>query len=204
VLYPVAIRGQQIVGRNGILQGPAGTFVPLEGEIAGTNGVQQVGTGPSGAAVWTGTQASEVNLNAFLPTGILGSYAESIDDNGDVFGQGRGNGINHPLEWIPHRVPGDANFDGSVTFDDLVTLAQHFGQSGGYIYGDFNLDGQVDFADLLVLAQNYGQTLTPAQMARLDPAFAADVQSAFSHVPEPGLGIMLVIGCAMLVRRRRP
>ena len=68
---------------------------------------------------------------------------------------------------------GDANFDGKVNFNDLLVLAQHYGQPGSWVDGDFNADGAVGFDDLLLLAQNYGHTLTAA---------GAD---ASSPVPEP-------------------
>lgn len=54
---------------------------------------------------------------------------------------------------------GDANGDGAVDFNDLVVLAQNYGQSGKtFSQGNFNYDadGKVDFDDLVILAQNYG------------------------------------------------
>jgi hypothetical protein len=59
---------------------------------------------------------------------------------------------------------GDANFDRQVNFDDLLIVAQHYGQptSRGYADGNFSGSvigsGNIDFDDLLLLAQNYGQT----------------------------------------------
>ena len=57
---------------------------------------------------------------------------------------------------------GDVNHDGMTDFADLLTLAQHYSQSGGYGDGDLNGDGRVDFSDLLVLAQGYGHALSQA------------------------------------------
>lgn len=57
---------------------------------------------------------------------------------------------------------GDANRDRVVNFDDLLLLAQNYGQSGkSFSGGNFNYstDGRVDFDDLLLLAQRYGQTV---------------------------------------------
>jgi len=70
---------------------------------------------------------------------------------------------------------GDANLDGSVNFADLVSVAQHYGQTSmNWDQGDFNYDGSVNFADLVALAQNYGATETAAVAANasLDPATA--------------------------------
>jgi len=62
------------------------------------------------------------------------------------------------------QIPGDANHDGKVDFNDLLVLAQHYGLKTGQTYenGDFNADGGVGFDDLLILAQNYGRTSAAA------------------------------------------
>jgi hypothetical protein len=78
-------------------------------------------------------------------------------------------------------LPGDANHDGAVNFDDMVTLAQNY-NAGGKTFktGDFNYDGRADFNDLVILAQNYGSSLTvsvggstTAAGPALAPVFAA-------------------------------
>ena len=56
-----------------------------------------------------------------------------------------------------------------MDFTYLLTLAQHYGQSGTFAQGDVNGDGQVGFSDLLLIAQNYGHTL-PAATAADAPA----------------------------------
>ena len=87
-------------------------------------------------------------------------------------------------------LPGDANADGSVGFDDLLILAQHYGLLKGATLqqGDFNADGKVDFSDLLILAQHYG-----------DHSGAATVAPA----PEPTAAALLCVGALALLRRRR-
>lgn len=95
-------------------------------------------------------------------------------------------------EFRATTVPGDANHDNTVNFADLLTLAQHYGQSNAaWENGDFNFDGTVNFADLLALAQNYGTSVS------FDPP-----EAAISAVPEPTLILPL---CALvpLLRRRR-
>lgn len=100
---------------------------------------------------------------------------------------------------------GDANLDGKVDFNDLLTLAQNYGGTGLlWQNGDFTADGNVDFNDLLVLAQNYGQGLTTAQLAELPASFRADAERAFAEVPEPGtLTLAASVGLLLLGRRRR-
>lgn len=56
-------------------------------------------------------------------------------------------------------IPGDINQSRSVTFDDLLIIAQHYGQPGSFVQGDINYSGAIDFDDLLLMAQNYGQSL---------------------------------------------
>ena len=87
---------------------------------------------------------------------------------------------------------GDANFDGRVGFDDLLILAQHYGQAGSWVDGDFNADGVVNFSDLLLLAQNYGQSLT-----------STAAPAAVSPVPEPASLGFLALGSLLSLSRRR-
>jgi hypothetical protein len=100
--------------------------------------------------------------------------------------------------------PGDANFDGTVDFNDLVALAQHYNTSGGLTWGegDFTFDGRVDFEDLVQLAQNYNTSERAA--AALPGAFEADFAKAMAEAPEPGVvGIVAVAMMLGASRRRR-
>lgn len=72
-------------------------------------------------------------------------------------------------------LPGDANRDRTVNFDDLLILAQNYGQSGRtYSQGnvDLSADGVVGFDDLLLVAQNYGVNLFSTTAIRQQPAVA--------------------------------
>jgi len=101
-------------------------------------------------------------------------------------------------------IPGDVNGDGSVGFDDLITLARNYGRSGTLAQGDLNNDGSIGFDDLVILARHYGQYLTAAQLGQFPPAFQADVERAFAQVPEPATAASLAIfGAALLLRCRR-
>lgn len=72
---------------------------------------------------------------------------------------------------------GDVNRDRSVSFADLVAVAQHYGQSGqSYATGDLDGDGKVAFSDLVAVAQNYGKSIAP-------PAQAAPVPLALPILP---------------------
>ncbi len=83
-------------------------------------------------------------------------------------------------------VSGDATLDGIVNFDDLLILAQNYGQSGpnfDWKRGNFDGNTSVNFDDLLALAQHYGQSALQPSTTRSD--FAADWALAQALVPEP-------------------
>jgi hypothetical protein len=66
-------------------------------------------------------------------------------------------GVSTIAPMVVSPVPGDANRDGFVNFQDLLIVAQNFGKTNAqWAIGDFNSDLKVDFADLLLLAQHYG------------------------------------------------
>ncbi len=94
-------------------------------------------------------------------------------------------------------LPGDANLDGIVSFDDLLALAQHY-ESGlveGWSTGDFTGNGVASFDDLLIVAQHYtGGAITGS--------FDGDWALARSLVPEPTIGAIAACGLALAGRRR--
>lgn len=150
-------------------------------------------------------QASNQNLNTFLnnqlaPHGIPNitlTIVPGIGHDGKrMFETGLG------LEFINDHfasiLPGDANLDESVSFDDLLLLAQHYGRSAdaSWLEGDFDGNGAVDFEDLLALAQNYSGSSVTASAS-----FDTDWRLARSLVPEPALAAAALAGAAP--RRRR-
>lgn len=99
-----------------------------------------------------------------------------------------------PRDWLRSLVPasGDANFDGQVNFNDLITVSQNYGQLGTWSSGDFTGDGVTNFEDLVSLSQNY----------KGDAAQFAMVRSML--VPEPASLLATLAMASLLRRRRRP
>lgn len=90
-------------------------------------------------------------------------------------------------------VAGDANIDGSITFDDLLIMAQNYDRAGEvtWLSGDFDRNNRVSFSDLLLAAQNY-----PAA------SFQSDWAMALSIAPEPASALGLLLSPAIARRRR--
>lgn len=85
-------------------------------------------------------------------------------------------------------VDGDANFDGTVNFDDLLQLMQHYEHAGTWSDGDFTGDNLVSFDDILLLGQHY-----------VGPE--SDLDLLMAMVPEPGS--LTFIAPLLMGRRRR-
>jgi hypothetical protein len=106
----------------------------------------------------------------------------------------------HPLAGVAG--PGDVDGDGEVGFDDLLTLAQNYNQTGWFWgTGDLNADGAVEFNDLLILAQNYSSGAARLQHDLLSLG-NPDLAHAASLVPEPAT-LGAVIGAGLMLMRRR-
>jgi hypothetical protein len=108
---------------------------------------------------------------------------------------------------VTERLLGDATLDGTVDFNDLVSLARNYdtapaGVDDPWMAGDFTGDGLVDFSDLVLLAQHYNPTV-PGTLPAGPVGFSADAAAAFASVPEPGTAVVAAVGTAAILRRRR-
>jgi hypothetical protein len=87
---------------------------------------------------------------------VKGTYTLSAFNAG--IADHAGNLLTGGISYLFNYLPGDANNDGTVGFDDLLILAQNYGRTSSALWteGDFNYDGRIDFDDLLIVAQGYG------------------------------------------------
>lgn len=93
------------------------------------------------------------------------------------------------VETLKSTFFGDADLNGTVAFNDFLTLSGNFGQPGGWSAGDFNGNKEIDFADFLMLSSNFG---------------APQAAAAAVSVPEP-IGLSATVGFALagLALRKR-
>jgi len=124
------------------------------------------GTGPGQLGLSPGTHTVELQI------AVTNEYGVTTLDWG-----------RSELLVLAELLNGDANVDGVVGIADLVVLADHYGQSGGWKQGDFNADNLVGIADLCALADHYGQV-------------------AGGTVPEPTC-LALVLSTGLMLLRRR-
>jgi hypothetical protein len=155
----------------------------------------------SGSASLAGTLATS-NISGYSAANLYHYKVMTFGSRTGVFtsytGTNAGNGLVYAPVYIDKdltlvaTLPGDANVDSKVDFNDLVALAQDYNTIfsattdnwwGG---GDFNYDGKVDFSDLVLLAQHYNGSITPAP-ADLPARVAGDWGAALAgaSVPEP-------------------
>lgn len=112
-------------------------------------------------------------------------------------------GIDSTTVLIRSTLKGDASLNGTVAFEDLVSLAQNYnGTNKVWSQGDFDYDGDADFEDLVALAQNYNGTVSINDVQdAFGAGFASDFQLASALVPEPTT--LAALGMTTLLLRRR-
>ena len=174
----------------------------LGGQYGSTNAVALPADGHWHAVTF---DLSSAGMTAVSPTDTLANVMGSVSEfrflsaaggpsqHGDVIASTLG------VDQIRGTtIPGDANHDNVVNFNDLLTLAQHYGMSNAHWEdGDFNFDGMVNFNDLLSLAQNYGSSVSFSPPA-----------AAVAAVPEPAmvlpLTVLTLLASARFTRRPSP
>lgn len=106
--------------------------------------------------------------------------------------------------FITAALPGDANIDGVVNFDDLLLVVQNYELGGTQTWqsGDINGSGVVNFDDLLLVAQFYDASVLSAALTESTGRhFESDLALAQMLVPEPTS--LVPASFCLLARRRR-
>jgi hypothetical protein len=158
------------------------------------------------AGAWNGNNG--IGSSLANNNGKAIGYAEATDMGSPATFLGVG--IDSTAVLIRYTINGDATLDGSVSFDDLLRVAQNYDAVvSGKVWsnGDFTYDGLVNFDDLLALAQQYNQTLltsgeTESLVDLAGAGFVSDWVLARGLVPEPASLSLLAIGLAVGRRRR--
>ncbi|HEY7118959.1 MAG TPA: autotransporter-associated beta strand repeat-containing protein [Tepidisphaeraceae bacterium] len=198
-----------------------GAHTTLEVQIGGrTPGVNQDQLAVAAAANLAGTLAIS-NAPGFVSPNLYHYKVMSFASRSGMFttytGTDAGNGLlyapiytNTDLTLIA-TLPGDANVDAGVDFNDLVALAQSYNTDvsattdNWWQHGDFTYDGKVDFNDLVLLAQHYNTSISPAP-ADLPESITADWRAALAaaaNVPEPSCGMLILMAIGAASRRSR-
>ncbi|MGC4032247.1 MAG: PEP-CTERM sorting domain-containing protein [Tepidisphaeraceae bacterium] len=102
-------------------------------------------------------------------------------------------------------LPGDADLNGTVNFNDFLALQASFGNAGtSFQLGNFNGDANTDFNDFLALQSNFGQSVGgTAATAATAEEFAALSAFATAHaVPEPASVTLFVTATGGVILRR--
>jgi len=179
-------------------QSNAGQFVvEIGGDTAGTSYDQLV---VDQHALLNGTLDIAL-LNTFLPDYFDEFVILTADTRSGEFDTVTGALVNPDMILAPlydHNgnvgvtliaaLPGDANLDGTVNGDDLLTWQANLFSGDEFIQGDFNLDGSVNGDDLLIWQAHLFDTVPI-------PATAP--------IPEPGTAVLLLSLVLGMTTRRR-
>jgi len=106
--------------------------------------------------------------------------------------------IKKPIVTVSTRALGDANGDYRVDELDAKLMAANWGQSGDWLDGDVNGDGKVNAVDATIIAAQWGQDLLDPQTNEFSKTGIQPIT-----VPEPSVLVVLLIGAAMLLVRRK-
>ena len=160
---------------------------------AGQSGGAGIGTltgSPANAGIAYGTAGALLGITG---TQIVTWHSLAVDPNAIL---------------MQYTISGDADIDGTVNLNDLIRLANHYGQTSGATWadGDFDYDGAVNLNDLIRLANQYGSQLG-AEPVAMD--FVADLQATMggtvapASVPEPAALGSIAAATLLLLNRRR-
>jgi len=154
--------------------------------VQGYNGGSWTGNGiTSSAAAAAVSSAHKTAIGVVEATDVFTTFPATFV----------GKSVDNTSVLVRYTYAGDSNVDGKVDLTDFTFLAANFNKSGGatWLQGDYNYDGNVNLTDFTFLASNFNQAFTA-------PSGAAGLGSL---VPEPGSLMLLGLGAANVLGRRR-
>lgn len=144
---------------------------------------------------WTGIGINS-STAAMNPSLLSVGYADGNKDAGTAAGP------NQVL--VKYTLAGDANLDGLVNFQDLVTVVQNFNKGGtDWAHGNFGYGPSTSFNDLVAVVQNFNKVLPPAGNSDELPAGTIQIESDAVPLPESSI-LAPAMAAAALFRRKRP
>jgi hypothetical protein len=153
---------------------------------------------------WTGNGLTSSVAAASAGREAL-AYGESSDLLSPTGGTLKGQAVDGTAVLVQYALAGDANLDGAVTKDDLMTVTHHMNDANAaWRQGDFDYDGRVGSGDLLILLRNYRGPRSGDAAGSVTMDAGAAAAFAQAAVPEPGAVSIVGLGVAMLAGRRRP
>jgi hypothetical protein len=196
----VSFQGNGLINLNGALQ--VNYAAPANDPVAAVLAALNSGYN-SGA--WNGTAgiiSTSVAAAPGTPVVSIG-YADGNTDPGSAAA------ANQLL--IKFTLAGDADLNGVVNFNDLVTVVQNFNKANtDWAHGNFTYGASTNFQDLVDVVQNFNQ-LAPAPTGTaleigattisLSPS--TQIQSTDVQLPEPAAIGTLSLGAVTLLKRRR-
>ena len=200
--------------KGGTLSVPQTTNV-----LSNAGGVDLSDSGGTLAVTYTGASPA-ASMDALLTTSSASTFANDQIRSSDL-AAGHTIGLSDDgagTVRVRVTLPGDADLNGSVDFNDFLKLQNGFGNAGTrFDQGDFNYDGVTDFNDFLALQNNFGQSISGAAVAVSKSQIAAMTAVAVSKsqiaamtafaaaggVPEPAGLAMIGIAAAGMLRHRR-
>jgi hypothetical protein len=156
--------------------------------------------------LWTGTSTltGVITSSAAQTTGGP-SLAIGINDGNTDIGAAAPNTI-----VLKYTLLGDANLDGLVNFNDLVTVVQNFNKAGtDWATGNFLFGPSTNFNDLVAVVQNFNKVLTPAGSSGEtlggggSIGLFGSVTTDVPPLPEPTSLTLMGVGAAGLLARRK-
>jgi hypothetical protein len=153
-------------------------------DYAGTSpitSVQNLIRSASNGGLWNGTTGITSTSAASVNPKNKGLGAMEASDYKSIYGANatfHGQAIDTTAVLVKYTYYGDANFSGSVNFDDYVRTDVGFNTHlSGWVNGDFNYSGEVNFDDYVLIDVSFNTqsgTLSPQREPAPRPVSSPD------------------------------